>query len=136
MADQTEIHRLVLSEDVKERERAVEELKDNFSIFGNKEQAWADLHRLTQDKKDYVRMRAAESLGTCYSHIPEEYKKQAWDNLHRPTLDNKDSTRWGAADALSSCYSHIPKAYKKQKSWRYPHGSLALFSSPLLPEGL
>jgi hypothetical protein len=43
VADQAEIHRLAQSEDVEERKRAVEELKNNFSILEDKEQAWEDL---------------------------------------------------------------------------------------------
>jgi HEAT repeat protein len=70
VADQAEIHRLAQSEDVEERRRAVEELRKNFAILKDKEQAWDDLHRLMQDKKSYVRWHATEFLGVCYSHLP------------------------------------------------------------------
>ncbi len=63
MVDQAEIHRMARSEDVEERTRAVDKLKNNFAILVNKEQSWDDLHRLTQDNNDSVRWRAADALG-------------------------------------------------------------------------
>jgi HEAT repeat protein len=112
VVDQAKIHRLVQSKDVEWRRRAAEEL-NNFANLKDKEQAWNDLIRLTQDKYDYVRSRAAGTLGTCYSHLPVEYKKQAWDDLHRLTQDKYDYVRNGAAGTLGTCYSHLPVEYKK-----------------------
>jgi HEAT repeat protein/predicted amidohydrolase len=89
-------------------------LKINFAILNDKEQAWDDLHRLTQDKKASVRRSAAHALGTCYPQIPEEYKEHAWDDLIGLTQDKDDDVRMGAADSLGVCYSHIPEEYKKQ----------------------
>jgi HEAT repeat protein len=43
-----------------------------------------------------VRRGATDSLGTCYSHLPEEYKKQAWDDLHRLTQDKDQDVRVAA----------------------------------------
>jgi HEAT repeat protein len=118
VVDQTEIHRLAQSKDVKERKRAVEELKNNFSILPaeSKKQAWDDLHRLTQDKGDSVRRDAIESLGVCYSHLPDESKKQAWDDLHRLTQDKDDDVRQYASDSLGVCYSHLP-AESRNQAW-------------------
>jgi HEAT repeat protein len=112
--DQVAIHRLVQSKDREERRRAVEILKINYYVLNDKKQAWDDLIRLTQDNNDYVRWSAADSLGSCYPHLPEEYKKQAWDDLHRLMQDNNDYVLVGAADSLGSCYSHLPEEYKKQ----------------------
>jgi HEAT repeat protein len=83
VADQAEIHIFVQSKDAEERERAAEELKNNFAILKDKESAWDDLIRLTQDKNYYVRKGAARALGTCYSHLPEAHRKPAWDDLIR-----------------------------------------------------
>nr|WAI00055.1 MAG: HEAT repeat domain-containing protein [Candidatus Methanoperedens sp.] len=99
---------------MEERKRAVEELKINFAILNDKEQAWDDLHMLTQDNKDDVRIGAANAFGSCYPHILEAYKNQAWDDLHMLTQDNKDDVRIGAANALGSCYPHIPEECKNQ----------------------
>jgi hypothetical protein len=43
-----------------------------------------------------VRMGAANSLGTCYSHLPAEYKQQAWANLHKLTQDKVTEVRVAA----------------------------------------
>jgi HEAT repeat protein len=77
------------SEYVKERRKAVDELYYNFAVLPDWEQAWNDLISLTQDKDDFVRWRAAESLGLAFSHIPEKHREQAWDDLHR----DRKSTR-------------------------------------------
>ncbi len=49
MADQAEIHRMAMSEDVGERREAVEQLRKNFANFPDKKQAWDDMIRLTSD---------------------------------------------------------------------------------------
>jgi len=78
VADQAEIHRLVQNKDAKKRKKAAEKLKNNFATLKNKEQAWDDLIKLTQDKKGDVRWGATNPLGACYSHLPE-----AWVLLHK-----------------------------------------------------
>lgn len=116
MTDQVEIHRLMQSKDMRQRKRAVEELINNFAVLKDKVQAWDDLHRLTQDIDEFVRMGAANALGVCYSHIPEESKKQAWEDLHALTQDRNNYVRNSAANALGSSYSHISEDYK-EKAW-------------------
>lgn len=97
MVNQVEIHRLVQSKDAEERKRAVEELKNNYSILKDKKQAWGDLHRLTKDKDDSVRSSAAVAFGSCYSHIPDTYKEQTWNDLYRLTKE-KNSDLWITAN--------------------------------------
>jgi len=66
VVDQAEIHRMAKSEDVEERKRAAEYLKNNFAMLENKEQAWDDLHRLTSDTDSEVRRGAADALGVRF----------------------------------------------------------------------
>ena len=106
MVDQTEIHGLVQNEYVNKRKRAVERLEINFAFLIDKEQAWDDLIGLMQDNNHRVRRNAAHALGSCYSHIPEEYKKQTLDDLHRLTQDDNNYVRLDAAGDLGSCYSY------------------------------
>lgn len=122
MEDQIEIHKLVQSKDVEERKRAAVKLTFNFAFLNDKEHAWDDLHRLTQDDDFSVRMNAAHAFGS-YSYIPDEYKKQAWDDLIGLAQSNNYVMQWGAVHALGSCYSHIPDEYKKQAWSRQQNGS-------------
>ncbi len=55
---------------------------------GYKNQAWQDLHRLTDDQDGYVRRGAADSLGSAFPSIPDEYKIQAWQDFHRLTAES------------------------------------------------
>jgi HEAT repeat protein len=112
--EQVEIHILAQSEDAEKRKRAVGDLKINFAILNDKEQAWDDLVGLTHDNNDFVRSSAVRGLRSCYSQIPEKYKKQAWNDLHRLTQDNDYNVRSGFALALGDCYSQIPEEYKQQ----------------------
>ena len=45
----------------------------------DKQQAWNDLHKLTNDEDSYVRSNAASALGSAFSHVPD--KQQAWNDL-------------------------------------------------------
>lgn len=44
----------------------LEKLKNFFSSIPDKQQAWDDLHRLTNDKDSDVRSRAASALGSAF----------------------------------------------------------------------
>ncbi len=67
------------------RWRAAEALGAAFGHVPDKDQAWKDLHRLTQDEDSYVRRRAAKALGVVFRHVPD--KAQAWKDLIRLTQD-------------------------------------------------
>ena len=85
MIDQEEIHNQCLSDDPEERIKALKQLKYNFLLLPNKEQAWNDLHRLTSDDDSYVRSKAASALGSSFSQMPD--KEQAWNDLLKLTSD-------------------------------------------------
>ena len=55
MASQVEIHVMANSEDVDERIRAAELLSETFGRLEDKDLAWKDLHKLTQDEDCVVR---------------------------------------------------------------------------------
>lgn len=63
MVDQKEIHNQCLSNDLKERIDALEELQIFFVSMPDKQQEWNDLIRLTSDEESDVRSRANHSLG-------------------------------------------------------------------------
>ena len=61
-----------------------------------------------------MRRSAANTLGSSYSLIPEEFKKQAWDDLIRLTQDDNSDVRINAVAVLGDCYPKIPEEFKKQ----------------------
>jgi len=103
---------MVGSEDVEERIRAIEELKNNFAILEDKKQAWKDLIRLTSDTSRYVRMRVASTLESAFSLVQD--KKQAWDDLHRLTFDADNVLRLGVASVFRNAFSLVPD---KKQAW-------------------
>jgi HEAT repeat protein len=90
---QAEIHRMARSEDVEERKRAVEELKNNFALLEDKKYAWEDLIKLTSDTDSDVRRGAAHALVRSFSQTHN--KKYVWEDLHRLTSDNDSYVRRG-----------------------------------------
>ncbi len=64
-----------------------------------------------------MRRGAAESLGSAFPSIPDEYKNQAWQDLHRLTADQDSYVRQGAARSLGSAFPTIPDEYKNQ-AWQ------------------
>jgi HEAT repeat protein len=112
LVDQEKIHNQGLSNDPKERIHALEQLKTFFSSMPDKQQAWNDLHRLTNDEDSDVRSSAASALGSAFSQVPD--KQQAWNDLHRLTSNEDSDVRSSAASALGSAFSHVPD---KQQAW-------------------
>ncbi|MCX6674426.1 MAG: HEAT repeat domain-containing protein [Methanothrix sp.] len=95
---------------------AADALGSAFSQVPSKDQAWQDLHKLTQDEDHSVRGAAARVLGSAFSQVPD--KDQAWQDLIRLTQDEDSSVRWGAADALGSAFSQVPS---KDQAWQDLH---------------
>ena len=116
MVDQEKIHNQCLIDDPKERIHALEELKNFFSFMPDKQQAWDDLHRLTNDEDRYVRSSAAEAFGSAFAQVPD--KKQAWNDLIKLTNDKDSYVRSSAAEALGSAFSQVPD---KQQAWNDLH---------------
>jgi hypothetical protein len=98
LINQVEIHRKSLSSEVEERREAVEQIRINVAELPDKEQAWADLLRLTKDKDIIVKLSAASSLGHVFSDVPD--KKKAWTDLLRVTKDEDRFVRFNAVLSL------------------------------------
>ncbi|MEA1864927.1 MAG: hypothetical protein U9N46_06995 [Euryarchaeota archaeon] len=113
MVDQAEIHRKAVSGETEERREAVKQLLSDFADIPDKEEAWNDLHRLTQAESWGVRRDAAYALGSVFPHIPD--KEHAWQDLHRLTQDKNWDVRRDAANALGSAFAHIPD---KKQAWQ------------------
>ncbi|AKB47043.1 Flagellar motor rotation protein MotB [Methanosarcina sp. Kolksee] len=92
------------------------ELKNLFSLISDKQQAWNDLHRLTNDEDSSVRYRAGYAIGSVFSQVPD--KQQAWNDLHRLTNDKDRSVRWAAGSVLGSAFPQVPD---KQQAWNDLH---------------
>jgi HEAT repeat protein len=116
LVDQEKIHNLSLCYDQEECFEAIRQLQDNFSSLPDKQQAWNDLIRLTNDGYSSVRFRAACALGSVFSHVPD--KQQAWNDLHRLINDEGIEIRSRAANALGSVFSHVPD---KKQAWNDLH---------------
>ena len=98
MVDQAGIHSKAVSGDVDERRRAAYQLGSFFADLPDRDTAWKDLHKLTQDKDRYVRWRAAYAIGSNFQHIPD--RKAAWKDLHQLTQDKNSSVRGNANHSL------------------------------------
>jgi HEAT repeat protein len=98
------------------RKRAVDSLGTAFSQIPNKEQAWQDLHKLTQDEDRDVRRGAACSLGTAFSQVPD--KDLAWQDLIRLTKDEDRDVRMNAAELFGKAFSGHPD---KEQAWKDIH---------------
>ncbi|WP_229390427.1 HEAT repeat domain-containing protein [Methanosarcina sp. DH2] len=112
MIDQEKIHNQCLNDDPKKRIYALRHLGLDFYQIPDKQQAWDDLHRLTNDEDSNVRSSAAEVLGSLFSQMPD--KQQAWNDLHRLVNDEDSDVRYSAAEALGSAFSQVPD---KQQAW-------------------
>lgn len=134
LPDQAEIHRKCISNKVNDRLDAVQLLGTQFAGLNflgisdrlrtlyykfrtlqpvDIDQAWQDLHRLTQDQDSFVRSRAVENLGTAFSHVPN--KDQAWQDLIKLTQDQDSFVQESVAYALRTAFSHVPN---KDQVWQ------------------
>jgi HEAT repeat protein/nucleoside phosphorylase len=113
LPDQAEIHRKCTSRDIKDRQEAARLLDFHFSNPPDKDQAWKDLARLTQDECSDVRGSATQALGAAFEHVPD--KDQAWKDLARLTQDEDSFVRWRAAQALGAAFEHVPD---KDQAWK------------------
>ena len=116
MIDQEKLHNQCLSDNPKERIKAIKQLKDNFSLLTDKQKAWENLIKLTSDKDENVRFRASYALRSVFSQMPA--KKKAWEDLHRLTNDQKSDVRSSAAFSLGFVFSQVPD---KQQAWNDLH---------------
>jgi len=98
------------------REEAAYSLGLAFPYVLNKNQAWSDIRRLTQDKEEYVRRETANALGLAFSYFHD--KEQAWSDLIEFTKDPKREVRMAVAKAISLAYSD---AHDKEKVYADLH---------------
>ena len=120
LVDEEKIHNQCLSDDPKERIDALNKLRSFFSVIPDKQQAWNELHRLTNDKDTDVRSKAVSLLGSVFYQMPD--KQQAWNDLVRLTNRASWHTSWSersnAANVLSYVFSQVPD---KQQAWNDLH---------------
>ncbi|KKG34724.1 HEAT repeat domain-containing protein [Methanosarcina mazei] len=116
MIDQERIHAQCLSEDPDERIKALKQFEIKFSSLSDKQQAWNDLHRLTNDEIGYVREEAVYVLSSVFSDIPD--KQKAYSDLIKLISDQYNEVGYKAVDALCSVFSHVPD---KQQAWNDLH---------------
>ena len=104
------------SSDADQRRRAADILNDRFGQLVDKEAAWKDLHRLTEDQDGVVRWSAASALGIAFPNVPD--KEVAWKDLHRLTGDQDGAVRWFAASSLEDAFPNLPD---KEAAWKDLH---------------
>ena len=71
-----------------------------FSGIPDKNTAWSDLHRLTQDENSNMLWMVAYALGRAFSDIPD--KDIAWSDLHQLTQDENSDMQIHAYYSLGS----------------------------------
>ena len=104
------------SSNVEERKKAAELLHD-FAAISDKEVAWQDLHRLTEDKDTIVRQTAAVALGSAFFHIPD--KNAAWDDVIRLMQDEDANVQKNLVFWLGPAFSYV---LDKNVAWQGLHG--------------
>jgi len=82
----------------------------------DKQQAWNDLHRLTNNQDSFVRLKATGVLASYFSDLPD--KQQAWSDLIRLTNDEDSGVKGIAIFALGSAFTQVPD---KQQAWNELH---------------
>ena len=88
------------------RHEAAVALGFTFSDLPDKQQAWNELQKLTDDKDSWIRYKAIYALGFAFPYFPD--KQQACNDLHRLTNDKDSWVRSKAVIALGSSFSYIP----------------------------
>jgi len=128
LIDQEEIHKQCLSKNPEERIKALNQLSDNFPSLPDKQQAWNDLIKLTNDEDSWVRREAVSTLlGSAFPCVPD--KQQAWNDLIKLTIKLiNDEDRWArytvrwvrdkAVSVIVSAFSQVPD---KQQAWSELH---------------
>ncbi|MCK4733329.1 MAG: HEAT repeat domain-containing protein [Methanophagales archaeon] len=101
---------------MEERKEALSQIRINIAELPDKEQAWADLIRLTMDEDTFVRGYAALSLGPVFPRVPD--KEQAWADLQRLTMDENSFVLRAAARSLGPVFLHVPD---KEQAWADLH---------------
>jgi HEAT repeat protein len=117
VVDQVEIHRKAASDDVEERIEAADRLRSEFANLPDKEEAWNDLIRLTQDEDSDVQDDAAGALGFAFQYVSD--KGEAWENLIRLTQADdwwrmSNSVKYAIGDAF-------PFVPDKEQAWNDLH---------------
>ncbi|MCX6676718.1 MAG: HEAT repeat domain-containing protein [Methanothrix sp.] len=84
-----------------------------FRSLPDRQYAWLDLYRLTQDKDDKVRERVAYALDVFFIFFPD--KAWAWRELLKLTQDKNRSVRLIAANALQSVIFFVSN---KEEAWQ------------------
>ena len=107
---------MISDEDSEVRFYTASALGSAFSDVPDKQQAWNDLHKLTNDASWSVKSSAAFALGSAFSDVPD--KQQAWNDLHRLTNDEDNIVRSNSANALGFAFSRMPD---KQQAWNDLH---------------
>lgn len=105
MSSYNEIHKMVQSDVLEEREEAAFLLRKDFLLYNDNKQAWNDLDRLTHDRYGTVRSISAKTVGIVFSYLPE--KERALESLIRLSKDKVSKTRNRVANALSLAYPYI-----------------------------
>ncbi|MFA4935322.1 MAG: HEAT repeat domain-containing protein [Candidatus Methanoperedens sp.] len=113
MVYQDKISELSKDTNIKNRRYAAHVFR-YFPDFPDKKEAWADLHRLTQDEDSIVRQKAAHVF-RYFPDFPD--KKEAWADLHRLTQDEDSVVRQTTAFAFR-LFSDFPD---KREAWADLH---------------
>lgn len=116
MINQVEIHRKTMSDNYDDRIEAMRQLYYNFTVLPNKDQAWKDFVRLTEDHIIDVGLIAVELMGFVFPHVPD--KVQAWNALHRLTEDSITEVRVTANHSLGRVSIFKATEAKSEENFR------------------
>ncbi len=102
-----------ISESTEHRQHAATLLGNEFDHLDDKEAAWQDLHRLTQDHHFLVRKYAVAAIELAFPNLPSDHL--VWQDLHRLANDRNRYVRWEVGCVLGSLFPSLPY---KSLVWR------------------
>ena len=105
MTSQAEIHDLVYSEDINQRRKAATLIKEKFGREENREAAWKELIKLSQDGYSLVRLKATDAIISVFNQAPDKFQSQK--DLHKLAQDENSDVRLSTVGMLESVFGHV-----------------------------
>jgi len=100
--DQNKIHNQLYSNNPRERIKALKQIRYNFSLLSDKQQAWNDLIQLINDQIYDIKYGAVSTLYFVFFQLPDKQQAKARDDLEKLSLYNDSYVKSKVESILSS----------------------------------
>ncbi|GEM_PF-1500820 len=112
LIDQDEIHKLSISDDVRNRLKSINHFSDNFESLPDKLSAWSDLVKLIGDEDFLVRKSVIHVLVCSFSSLSSKNKSFAWFDIHKLAIHEDPYVRMYVSYVLVSVFPVVPAEHK------------------------